>query len=166
MQKKGQLTIFIIFAVILIGIILIFFAFQKGLVQQPLSPDAERVYAFVQNCIEQEGVNVIYQVSKNGGYYFPPNLSTGSGIPIYYEKRINYMPSKEQVESEISFFMNQKLFFCTRNFVDFADLNISQQDIRTQTTIENEKIILNINYLISINKGKSTSLIKNFTNPG
>src|SRR3989344_3704129 len=133
MNKRGQLTIFIIVAIFIIGIVLIYFAFQQGLIQQPLNPDAERVYNFVQTCIEEKSIETIYQVGENGGYFFPPNLSTDSGVLYYYLEGENLMPSKEQVEDEISFFLEQKLFFCTRNFVDFPDLEINQGEIKTQT---------------------------------
>ncbi|HJZ18741.1 MAG TPA: hypothetical protein VJ208_01425, partial [Candidatus Nanoarchaeia archaeon] len=104
----------------------------------------------------------IYQIGKNGGYFFPPNLSTESGVAIYYSNNRTRVPSKKQVENEISFFMDEKLFFCARNFADFPDLNISQGEIKTETAIENEKIILNVNYPITIIKGEEKSAIQNF----
>ena len=163
MQKRAQLTIFIIAAIFLVGIVFLFFAFQQGLLsQQSLSPDAEKIYSFVQNCIEHEGAETIYQIGQNGGYFFPPNLSTNSGVAIYSKDGKNYMPSKEQVENEISFFMNQKLFFCTKNFVDFPDLDISQQEISTKTTIQDESILFNVDYPITVIKGTDKTLIKNF----
>ena len=163
MQKRAQLTIFIIAAIFLAGIVFLFFAFQEGfLSEQSLSPDAEKIYSFVQNCIEQESAKTIYQVGFNGGYFFPPNLSTDSGVAIYLKDGKNYMPSKVQVENEISFFMNQKLFFCTKNFVDFPDLNISQQEINTKTTIQDESVLFNVDYPITVIKGADKTLIKDF----
>ena len=162
MSKKAQLTIFVIAAIFVVGAVLLYFAFQQGLIQQPLNPDAERVYNFVQTCIEEKSIETIYQVGENGGYFFPPNISLDSGTVIYYENGRNLMPSKKQVEDEISFFLNEKLFFCTRNFIDFPDLQISQSEISTKITIEDEKIILNVNYPLTITKGEDKSLIKDF----
>jgi len=162
MQKRGQLTIFIIIAIFIVGSVLIFFLYQKNFQFGALSPDAERVYNFVQDCIEREGIETIYQVGQNGGYFFPPNLSTESGVPIYYSDGKNYVPSKEQIENEISFFMNQKLFFCTRNFVDFPGVEINQSEINTKTTIQDEKILLNVNYPITIIKDSDKTLLKDF----
>src|SRR3989344_1363735 len=104
MSKKAQLTIFVIAAIFVVGAVLLYFAFQQGLIQKPLNLDAERVYNFVQTCVEEESIKTIYQVGENGGYFFPVNLSTESGVPIYYENGQNLMPSKEQIEDEISFF--------------------------------------------------------------
>jgi len=162
MNKRGQLTIFIILAIFIIGIVLIYFAFQQGLIQEPLNPDAEKIRGFVQSCIEQESIETIYQVGENGGYFFPPNISLDSGTVIYYENGRNLMPSKKQVEDEISFFLNEKLFFCTRNFVDFPDLEIIQSEPKTGTVIEDEKVVLNVNYPITIMKDDDKTLIENF----
>src|SRR3989344_5378967 len=136
MHKKAQLTIFVIAVIFIVGAVLLYFAFQQGLIQQPLNPNAERVYNFVQTCIEEESIKTIYQVGENGGYFFPPNLSLDSGTAVYYENGQNYIPSREQVQDEISFFLEQKLFFCTRNFADFSDLEINQDEIKTNAIIE------------------------------
>tara|TARA_Y100000310_G_scaffold343977_1_gene454327 strand:+ start:1352 stop:2083 length:732 start_codon:yes stop_codon:yes gene_type:complete len=162
MLKKAQLTIFIIIAIVIVGIIVLVFSLQTGIIKQPLNPDSEKVYDFVQGCIEGEGTELVYEIGSNGGYFFSPELSTESGVAYYYSNGKNYMPSKEQVEKEISFFMNEKLFFCTRNFVDFPDLEITQREIKTQTTINENNILFDVNYPISIVKGESTSLIEDF----
>src|SRR3989344_7678103 len=162
MNKRGQLTIFVIAAILVVGAVLLYFAFQQGLIQQPLNADAERVYNFVQTCIEEKSIKTIYQIGENGGYFFPPNLSTESGVPYYFYNRQNYIPSEEQIEDEISFFLNEKLFFCTRNFVDFPDLEIIQSEPKTGTVIEDEKVVLNVNYPITIMKDEDTTLIEDF----
>ena len=162
LNKSGQLTIFIIFALVLIGAAVLFFAFQNNLIRQPTNPDSDRVYNFVQNCIQEEGAETIYQIGKNGGYFFPTNFSTNSGVAIYFSNNRAYVPSKKQVENEISFFMDEKLFFCARNFADFPDLEITQNEISIQTTIKNEKVVFNVNYPIRISKREDVSLLNNF----
>tara|TARA_Y100000294_G_C8502005_1_gene315216 strand:- start:147 stop:806 length:660 start_codon:yes stop_codon:yes gene_type:complete len=133
----------------------------KGQIRQFLySPEVESVYLFVDNCIDEVGSEVIYKIGENGGYYFPPNFSTESGIPYYYSNGKSYMPSKEEIEKEISFFVSEKLFFCTRNFIDFPNFEITQRDIKTKTTIKDDGVNLNINYPISITHGESTSIIE------
>ncbi len=162
MQKRGQMTIFVIIAILVIGSVLIYFAFQQGLIQQPLNPDVQEVYNFVQTCVEEESIKTIYQIGESGGYYFPPNLSLDSGVAIYYESGRNLMPTKEQIQDEISFFLNEKLFFCTRNFIDLPELEISQSEISTNAIVEDEKILLNVNYPITIIKDEDKTLIEDF----
>ncbi|GAG34547.1 unnamed protein product, partial [marine sediment metagenome] len=76
----------------------------------------------------------------------------------------SYIPSKEQIENEISDYVDKELFFCTMNFVDFPELEISQGEIKTRTTIEEDKVILNVNYPLSITKENNTALIEDFEN--
>ena len=161
-NQRGQLTIFIILAIVIVGVVLVFFAIRGGIFQQILTPNTEKVQNFVQNCIDETGTDIIYQIGQNGGYYFPSNLSTSSGVSIYYENGKNYLPSKKQIEEEISSFFDYELFFCTRNFVDFPDMNILQGEIKTETKIENERVVLNVNYPITITKDNSGSRIENF----
>ncbi len=159
-NKRSQVTIFIIISILIIALILIFFMFKGQIRQFLYSPEVESVYLFVDNCIDEVGSEVIYKIGENGGYYFPPNFSTESGIPYYYSNGKSYMPSKEEIEKEISFFVSEKLFFCTRNFIDFPNFEITQRDIKTKTTIKDDGVNLNINYPISITHGESTSIIE------
>ena len=161
-NKRGQLTIFVIIAILIVGMILLFFIIREGILQNPLAVESKEVYNFVQNCIEQEGIEIIYDIGRNGGYSFPSEFSTGLGTPFYYHDGKNYMPSEEQVENEISLYLDKILFFCTKNFVDFIDLNIDQREVKTKTEIRDEEVILNVNYPISISKGNNTALLKDF----
>ena len=162
MEKRGQLTIFIIVALVVIGFVVLFFAFQNNLIQQPTNPNADRVSNFVKDCIEQEGIKAVYQVGRNGGYFFAPNKSTESGIAIYYELGKVYIPSKKQVEDEISFLLGERVFFCTNYFENFLDINVTDAELSIKTDIQNEKVIFNVDYPITIAKGESKSTLKNF----
>ena len=161
-NKRSQVTIFIIISILIIALILIFFMFKGQIRQFLYSPEVESVYLFVDNCIDEVGSEVIYKIGENGGYYFPPNFSTESGIPYYYSNGKSYMPLKEEIEKEISFFVSEKLFFCTKNFIDFPNFEITQREIKTKTTIRDSKVDLDINYPISITHGESTNVIEDF----
>ena len=128
-QKRGQLTIFIIIAIIIVSSVIIFYSLRSGIITEIFSPEVGRVNSFVQDCIEEEAIETIYQIGEKGGYFFSPNLSTDSGVAIYYSNGNNHIPTKEEIEEEISFFLYEKLFFCKRNFVDFPDLVLTQKRI-------------------------------------
>tara|TARA_Y100000310_G_scaffold344163_1_gene455466 strand:+ start:1400 stop:2134 length:735 start_codon:yes stop_codon:yes gene_type:complete len=162
MKNRGQLTIFIIVGIVIIALVVLIFSLKTGIIKQPLNPDTEKVYDFVQGCIEEEGIKTIYTIGQNGGYFSSPEFSTDTGVPYYYSDGKNYMPSKEQVEKQIDLSIDEKLSLCIKDFVDFPDLRITQREIKTQTTISENNIILNVNYPISIVKGESTSLIEDF----
>lgn len=164
MGQRGQITIFIILAIILFGVILIFFSSREGLIQDILTPEINSINLFVQDCVEKEGLEVIYNVGQNGGYYFPTELSTESGIPYYFIEKTgeNHMPSKTNIENEISFYLERKLFFCTKNFINFPEFEIILGEPKFETEIKETEVILDVNYPLSIRKGNSTSIIENF----
>jgi len=164
MKKKGQVTIFIIIIIIVIALIVSFFIFKDTLKRKIFIPETDSVKIFVENCIENVGGEIIYDLGRKGGYFFAPDFSTDTGIPIYYSNGKNYMPTKNQIENEISYYINERLFFCTRNFVEFPELEIIQGKIETKTRIEENEIILNVNYPLSIIKENSTTLIEDFKN--
>ncbi len=161
-NQKGQITIFIIMGIILVVGVAIFFYARSQISITGYPPGIKNVYGFVEKCIEETGDEVVYDIGAGGGYYFPPEFSTSTGVPIYYSEGKNYMPSKSQIEEEISNFVEETLFFCTRNFVDFPELEITQREIKAETSIRDEEVILKIDYPISITKARSTIVLKEF----
>ena len=162
LSKKGQVTIFIIIAILIIGAVILFFTFKGTLRKEVVTTETAPIKNFVDECLEETAEEVIYKVGQGGGYYFPPKESTETGIAYYLINNKSYIPSKEKVESEISFFVSEKLFFCTRNFVDFPEYEIEQGEIQTITEIGENEVKLNVNYPLTIKKGESVSRIKSF----
>ncbi len=162
MKKSGQLTIFIILAIVIIAAVFLFFAIQTDFIKQPSNPDAERIRNFVQSCIEQEGEKTIYQIGQNGGYYFPTNLSTDSGVAIYYQNGKTYVPTREQIENEISKSIILNLPDCINNFTNFADLQVDYGKSSVETDIQDEKINLNVNYPLRVIKEDSVIALEDF----
>jgi len=163
MDKRGQMTIFIIIAIILVGGI-IFFLMIKGDAGKETSipSDITPIQSFVEDCIGEIGIEAVYYIGEKGGYFYSPNFSIATGIPYYYSNSKNYMPSKKIVQKEISSYINRKLFFCTKNFIDFPQFEIIQKEIKTDTKIQNNNINFNVNYPISITQGEMTSIIEDF----
>jgi len=163
MKKRGQLTIFIIVGIIILASIGLYFTFRSSIVKQEYTiTDTSNVNRFVDDCIEQVGIEVIKQVSEGGGYYFSSEKSTSSGLAVYYSEGQSYVPTKEDIEDEISEFIKENLFFCTQNFVDFPDLDISQSEISVETSVEDENVNIEVNYPIRVTKGESSDLLRDF----
>ena len=164
MNKRGQITIFIILAVIIIAAVALYFTFRDTIVTEAYSPEVSSVKTFVEECIKDTGRDAIYYIGQNGGYFIPPARSTDDGIPYYYYEGRSYMPSKEKIGEETSLYVDNLLFFCTQNFIDFPTLDVKQEEIKTRTRIEDEEIIFNVNYPLAINNGESTTIIRDFEN--
>lgn len=160
-KKKGQVTIFIILAIIIAGGIIFYFSI-KGSEQESYSPELTGVVSFIKNCIEETGLEATYYIGQNGGYYSPPEISTLGKTPYYYYENENLMPSKQKVENEISNYIDKMLGYCIEEFVDFQDMKIDAKEIKSNTKIYDEEIIINVNYPLIIEKDNTLMQIENF----
>ena len=163
MKNRGQITIFIIIAILIIAVVVLFFSFRGGIgKEKPISPEIASIQNFVEECIYDTGESALYFIGLHGGYYLPSKFSTSLGIPYYIKGNQSLIPFKENIELEITEYVNEALFLCTGNFTEFEDFQIAQGKIKTQTLILDNEVILNVNYPLTIIKDDEKSRIKKF----
>ena len=162
MNKKGQITIFIIIAVIIIGAVILYFLLGNKLNSGISGQYTDNVYDYVEVCIEEGGEEAIYEISKNGGYNIQPEISTESGYPYYYINQTSYMPTKENIENELSSYVQGYTANCVRDFKTFSDLNIYKGNIEVKTDIQEDKVIYDVHYPLSIIKNNETSVLEDW----
>src|SRR3989344_8389777 len=161
-DKRGQLSIFIIIAIMLVASFVLFILIRERIQSRIAMPEINAVRTYIEQCIEDTGAEVVYEIGENGGYFFPPELSAGSGVAYYYINKESQMPSKAQIENEISLYLNEKLFFCTRNFDNFPNLEIIQGEISSDVSIKSEEVVLNVRYPVRISRDNDTAVIRDF----
>ena len=164
--KKAQVTIFIIIAIIIVVFLILFFSAKSGLFKEfnaGIITEIKPIHNFIDNCVEQTGNNAIYHIGQTGGYFL---TNTGTfnevGIAYYFNKNKKLIISKEEIENQLSLYIDDMLFFCTRNFIDFRDFDVRQGEIETKAKIVKDKVIFKVVYPLTISKGKNTYFIKNF----
>ena len=163
MDKRGQITIFIILAIVVIAAVGIYFAVSGNLDKvKSSSLDTRQIKGFVESCIGEIGKDAIYEVGQRGGYIFAPSLSTEEKIPYYLYEGKNYLPSQEKLEKSLSKYIEDFLFVCLNNFEDFPDYAISKGKISCETDFTNNSVEFNVNYPLVISKNNQTSKIENF----
>jgi len=165
MNKRGQVTIFIIIAVILIAAVILYFVLKDSFPPEETLIETSPVINFVQECFDQTLEGTLQNISKQGGYSGYSYLSretTDSGVNYYLIEKNNYFPSKDFVEHQIEEYFERKFFLCTRHFIDFRDYNIEEGLLETSVNINDEEVILKADYPLTITKSKSTFRTKNF----
>src|SRR3990167_8847197 len=88
MNKKGQVTIFIILAVLIVGGLITYFMFRDRFIANSMSEEFRPVYDYYLSCMEdstQEGINLL---GEQGGYLEVPDFEPGS----------SYMPFSNQLD--------------------------------------------------------------------
>jgi len=89
-MKRGQVTIFIIIGVVLVGLILIFLIFRLNKDSSDsdkkitIDPDLQPIYSYVEKCIRDVGENAIIYIGTTGGYYNIPEKATNYSVAYYY----------------------------------------------------------------------------------
>tara|TARA_Y100000310_G_scaffold213829_1_gene214834 strand:+ start:9099 stop:9857 length:759 start_codon:yes stop_codon:yes gene_type:complete len=84
MEKRGQVTIFIIIAIVIIALgILIYLFFPT--IQTGLGISTNNPQIFIQNCMEEEITNTVDVLSSQGGSFDPKNYF------LYQDEKIEYL---------------------------------------------------------------------------
>jgi len=164
-MKKGQISVFIIIAVLILGVIGGYFILKDrglDLGKEIIDPEVQPIYSFVENCIYETGENAVERIGETGGYFASVDDSLENGIAYYLYEGENYMPSKEEVEEELSIYINEMLFFCISGFNDFPDFEVEEGEIETLTKIEDESVVFDVEYKLNVTKGERTYSFKNF----
>ena len=163
MNKKAQITIFIILAIAVVAAVGIYFAVSGNLDKvKGSSLDTRQIKSFVESCVEEAGEDAIYSISQKGGYLFSPNMSTFSGIPYYFYEGENYMISKPELEKEISKYMNAEIYLCTNEFENFPNFKIKEGRINTSVEILEDSVEFSVEYPLTISKENSSVELENF----
>ncbi len=162
-QKKGQVTVFIIVAIVIALSLIIFFSVRGGLFKgEKVNPEIAGIHSFVEECVKEVGEDAVYQIGQTGGYALYADESTKNGIAYYFDKGRKLIPSKEQIEKELAKYVNEQLSFCINDFEDFPDFDISERSIDSKAKIVKGKIIFSVNYQLSITKGENTYVLEDF----
>jgi len=148
MNKKGQVTIFIILAIVLIVIVVLFFVLKDKIVPNN-SKDFPEVQTFVLDCIESSGEKAILFSAKKGGIYSPED-TTSEGISYYLTKENNYFPSLDNLENNLELEFEPLFLECIGNFSEFSNYNIQSSGVNTDVGINDKEIIFNLNYPLKV----------------
>ncbi|MFA5856213.1 MAG: hypothetical protein WC867_02575 [Candidatus Pacearchaeota archaeon] len=166
MKKRGQATILIVVAVVILAIVGLYFVFKTPDTgnNQKIAPEVAPIHSFVESCISEMGANAVFYIGLTGGYFKVPEISTENNIAYYLYNGENYMPSKTRVEKELSTYMDEILSNCIDDFKTYPEFNIKPGVISTTTKIEDEKVIFNVNYPITLSKGEKNYQFNEFKN--
>ena len=164
-MKKGQVTLMIIIAIALVGVLLVFFVFKEkvGFREKPSSLEVQPIYNQLSDCIEKHSLNAIQLVGLQGGYVFLPEwyLKTDTfDIAYGYYNEKNTLVSKEDIEIYIEDYLDLLLPFCFKEEY-FQNIEINLLDFQSNVDINSDSIEIIVIPLISVSEGDKTLTIDN-----
>ena len=174
MQKRGQLTIFLMFGIIIVIAAIFVSYIQSETPKTKIGAETERINSLsvsslasvkdsIDYCVSDTSSYVVYYTSLQGGYYNVPEPKTQyfGDMPYYEYKGQNKMPSIKTIESEISNFIFDILPTCVEQ-IETQGFELNGKINSVETSVLNDKILVKVNYPISIKRGDQETVIPRF----
>jgi hypothetical protein len=167
-MKKGQITIFIIIAGVLLAGTLAIFAlkgntgtfnpFSKNM--EPYLSDIDRN---LKGCIFDRSVDAIWMIGLQGGYINLPREFIQTNISkvaygLYNGKKI--LPPLENIEKEISDYVSYTIIYCI-NESDSPEFKLSIEKPEVTTKISDKEILVYVTMPISGTNGEKSFELDN-----
>lgn len=163
MNKKGQVTIFIIMAILIVVAGVLYFSFRDTIDEKVgIGVNGEPVKVYVDECLQDVSKEVVYLVGNGGGYVFGPELSNESGFNYQILENESYFPGLEEIEEEISLYTTVILISCLDGFESFSNFEIEAGEAEVFVDILNDSVEVNLDYPISIRKGEEIIRYEDF----
>lgn len=126
-NKRGQIAIFIIVAILIVAVVALFFKFR---VSPTLSGEREfNPETYIEQCLRQEAIDKINLIVEQGGFFNPLNYKIYNDVKAtylceninYYEPCINQHPALlSEIENELNKEMNLIAGNCFASFKEEA----------------------------------------------
>jgi len=180
MNKKGQITIFIIIGIILLLSISVGIYFYGKRVTAPIKSvvavpeDVQQIYDYVATCANQIGKDGLILQGTQGGYInIPPIIDKNPNsfvaadpaniakTPLWYYEGEERTPSLEFMQRELALYVKQNLPACVGGFESFKKQFIitPKSDILPVITYTEEEVIIEIKWQLDVNvQGRLTQL--------
>lgn len=174
MIKRGQISAFIILAIIILVIAISIFFLTKTkqstsnldsvLSKMGILSQAKDLEISIQECLKQTVESALIVIGIQGGYYNPPeDLSKyydleWTFIPYYYDRGSFLQPLTKKIESEIKDYLDENLESCFWE-INYQDFQLSYENSDSGVKIEKGKVLITSNLQIKIEKDQTTELI-------
>lgn len=179
-NKRGQVTIFVIIAIIIVASVIGYFILKDRINIGGVPKDLQPVYNYYLSCVEQEIESASVILGERGGYIYLPEFEPGSeyrpfssqlnflgtGIPYWYYVAGNniikeQIPSKTEMQRQLNAYLAERIEKC--NFVDFEEqgYSIETGEAKVISSIGNNKIDVSVNMPLTINFGDSSARVTN-----
>ena len=179
-NKKAQVTIFIILAIVIVAGVIGYFVFKDNFKLNTIPVEIEPIYNTFLSCIEQDTLVGIDVLESQAGYIYLPEFESGSSympfssqldflenpIPYWYYVSGNnipkeQIPSKTKMQNELERFIEEKINTCVFDFYYEQGFEISLGEPKADVKIEDNEVKVDLDLNLKINKEEDTFLVSN-----
>ena len=165
-EKKGQVTIFIIIAVLVVAFGVLIYMLAPG-IRTGITGETKNPEQFIQTCLEDEIKDAVERLSMQGGSIEPEHYFTYNNIDIEYLCYINEPRElcivqqpllKQHVESEIKDEINDEVIGCfdalQKNYEDLGYVVVLQPG-STKIELLPKRIVTSFTHVLTLTKGET-----------
>ena len=164
-NKKGQVSVFIVIALLIIGVVIIGYAFRErissvintGGSSEGVSSEISEINSAIKTCVKQRAIDAVRLIGLQGGYVNLPDKYLKTNISViaygYYDGK-NILASKETIEKEISYYVQLTMPYCIGS--EFNDFNITKSEARVSTKINLNSVSVSAKMPVSVAREKNT----------
>jgi len=178
-NNKGQVTIFIILAILIVSLVALFFVFKDEIIKERIPSEISPIYNTFTSCLENDfyiGVDIL---ESQGGYIYLPEYEYGSeympfsshlnflgnSIPYWYYISGNniereQVPSKEEMQNQLEMFMEERARTCLFDNYYAQGYEILMNEPDASVSIRNNEVFLNLEMDFSVSIGEESYLVK------
>jgi len=177
--KKGQVTLFVIVAIVIVVAVIGFFIVKDSIFAVSIPVEIEPVYQYYTSCLEDSLVDATRLLGAGGGYIDDPGFEAGSeyapfsnqlgflgsGIPYWYyisgngiEK--NVVPTKEDMEDEVARYLEEKIGECDFADFEFQGFSIDRGEPSVEVDISDIKVDVRVRQRLDISRGEVDVSVK------
>lgn len=179
-NKKGQLTVFIIIAIVLVVAAASYFLFKGTLSLTQIPANLEPAYNSFLSCLEDDTLTGISILEAQAGYINLPSMELGShyypfnsqlsflgtSVPYWYYVSGNglqkeQVPTKEEMEFEIKSFIENKIRNCNLRTYYEQGVVISMEEPVADVTIRDNNVEVNLDMDMTLEKEDDNVLVRN-----
>ncbi len=178
--KRGQVTIFIIIAILIVAAVGGYFIYKGLIAKEKIPANIQVVETSFLSCLEEDIITGIDVLESQGGYIQLPDFEPGSdympfssqldflGNPIpywYYVSGNNIereqIPTKESMEKQLGTFIEGKIRDCV--FEDYYNTgySISKGKPSAKVIIRNDEVEVSLEMDLDISFEEGSAIIKN-----
>jgi len=179
MEKRGQVTVFVIIAIVLVAGVIAVFTLNDGvrdfLSETFMGKDEKAIIIenYVNFCLEEALDKALFYNGLQGGYFITPdnsiyyeseNLTLSRNIPYYLDKSKKIL-TEEDLSDQLSLSVRNNFEEC----LDFDSLNeinsnlsYNVESISLKSILNIDQVKIELNFPVSINLGEKQILLREF----
>ena len=163
-MKKGQVAIFVIIAIVIVGAVLVYFVFREDLEGDQIPEELLPVFDYYQSCIEYEARGGLQVAGSQGGYIDVPPYTPGSdyapfsshlnffGTPVPYWYYVSgnglikeQIPSESEIEQQLENYIEDGLRACNFELFYQQGFEVNTGNPEVDVQIEDENVNVKVN---------------------